>query len=371
MVRSLQTTIQNQYHMKTLFTLISALLTGISLSAQITIDRSDFGTIGDKIYYAHDTTLAANFSVGAAGPDVTWDFTATVSANYYDSSLFVDPLTIQGAPEEANIAIEQGPEMYSFFNITDSTVKIIIPLDMLNGATNPQILISKFPFSYDGTTVVRDSSSTKIEGTPDDFGFSGAPFDSMRIEFNIHTKSMVDGWGSVKTPASTFDALRVKNETDLKVKVQGKLPVIGTWIDVPYDAANETQVIYGWYAKDQKYTVAEAELDTLGQVVAFNYQVASIPVSTGINELNKHVTAALQPNPVNDVLKLTFNSNYTEKGNLSIFDITGKTVANQEININKNENELSIKTLDLNNGIYFTHIVSEHMNTTTKFVVKH
>lgn len=361
----------NQYYMKTLFTLISALLTGISLSAQITIDRGDFGNIGDQLYYANDTTIDANFSVGASGPSVTWDFTATVAANYHDSSLFVDPTTIPGAPEEANVAIIEG-DAPSFFNITDSSVKIIVPLELFEGTTNPQILISKLPFTY-GSAAVKDSSMTKIQGTPEDFGYTGVPFDSMRVMVDIRTTSMVDGWGSVKTPAATYDALRVKNETAIDVTIQGKLPIVGTWIDVPVEGVDEKQVLYAWYAKDQKFAVAEAMLDTADNVVSFRYQVDSIPVvdPTGLAKITKNIHASLQPNPVNDVLKLSFNSNYSEKASLLVFDITGKIVVNQEVTLTKNENELTIKTADLNNGIYFTRIVSEHINSTTKFVVKH
>jgi hypothetical protein len=356
--------------MKTLFTLASALLTTAGLSAQITIDRSDFGTVGDLLYYANDTTLATNFSLGASGPNVTWNFSSTVVANFHDSAVFADPSTVQGAPEEANLAIIEGENGASFFNITDSTVKIVVPLDMLNGATNAQILISKFPFTY-GDATVKDSVSTKIQGTPDDFGYAGAPFDSMRIVFDIHTSSTVDGWGNITTPAATYAALRVKNETNVDITVEGKLPIVGTWINVPVDGLDENQVMYGWYAEGKDYTVAEAQLDTLGNVVSFRYQVASIPVNTGIETVEKNITTSFQPNPVNDVLKLTFNSNYTEKGSLLIFDITGKVVVNQEIAVNKNENELTIKTADMNNGIYFTRIVSEHINSSSKFVVKH
>jgi hypothetical protein len=361
--------IQNLLHMKTLITLFSVLLASVSISAQITINRSDFGTIGDLLYYANDTTLSSSFTPGASGPNATWNFSTTVSANFYDSSLFADPATVGGAPEEANIAIIQG-DAPSFFNITDSSVKIIIPLDMFgNGTANPQIMITKFPFTY-GAPALKDSAFTHMQGTPEDFGYSGLPFDSMRINFAIRTTSLVDAWGAVTTPIATYDALRVKNTTNVKVTVQGKAPFLG-WIDVPFDGLNQNQIIYGWYAKDKKYTVAEAALDTLGNVANFRYQVASIPTSTGIEKISKNVSAMLQPNPVNDVLTLSFNSNYNEKGSLLIFDITGKVVVNQEITLTKNENAITVKTADLNNGVYFTRIVSEHINSTSKFVVRH
>jgi hypothetical protein len=354
--------------MKTLFTLSSALFTTLCLSAQITINRADFGTIGDLIFYANDSTIGATLNPGAAGANVTWNFASAVSANFYDSASFEDPTAFPGSPEESNIAIvEQGNP--SYFNITDSTVKVIIPLDFLGGS-NPQIQISNLPFTFGGPSLV-DSTSSKIQGTPEDFGYSGVPFDSMRINFMVHSTSLVDGWGTLITPAETVDALRVKNETKVDVTIEGKLPVVGTWINVPYDGLNQDQVIYGWYAKGKKYTVAEASLDSMGNIDLFRYQVASVPTPTGLENISRTVTSVLQPNPVNDALKLTFNSKFEEKGTLFIFDITGKILATQEIMITKNENEITLKTSDLNNGIYFTRIVSEHVNSTSKFVVKH
>lgn len=355
--------------MKTLITIFSVLLASVSISAQITIDRDDFGTIGDKIYYANDTTLAANFTIGAAGENVSWNFSSTVSANFYDSSVFTDPTMLTGAPEEANLAIIRG-ETQSFFNITDSTVKIIIPLEMyVNGATNPQIMITKFPFEY-GDAAVKDSFFNTMQGTPEDFGYSGLPFDSVRAIFDVHTTSLVDGWGSLTTPAATYEALRVKNETNVDITVQGKAPILG-WVNIPYNAPYKDQIVYAWYAKDKKFTVAEAAYDTSGNITSFSYQVAAISTPTGLEKINTHAVSALQPNPVNDVLTLSVNSNYNEKGSLLIFDITGKVVVNQEITLTKNENAITVKTADLNNGVYFTRIVSEHINSTSKFVVRH
>ncbi len=358
--------------MKTVFTLALGLLTGLVSQAQIVIDRTDFGNIDDVLLYANDTTLSSNFSVGAAGANVTWDFSATVAANYYDSSIFIDPTVIPGAPEEANMAVIEG-QTPTFINATNSGVKVVIPLSFFGGE-NAQVSIINFPFTYtDGTTALKDSAKTRVQGTPEDFGYTGVPFDSMRIDVIVHTASLVDGWGTLITPTRSYDALRVKNETDVDVSIQGKLPIVGTWIDVPLEDLDQHEVIYGWYAKNGVYNIANAALDSAGNVVAFRYQTDSIGpiVTTGLVTFNKEIASFVQPNPVNDELTLTFNSNYSEKGTLIVFDITGKVLVNEAINIVKNENALKVKTIDMNNGIYFARIISEHVNTSSKFVVKH
>lgn len=358
--------------MKTLSTIALGLLTGFTTQAQIVVDRTDFGNIDDMLLYANDTTLAGNFSIGTAGANVTWDFSTTVAANYYDSSVFIDPTTIPGAPEEANLAIIEG-ETPTFLNATNSGVKVIIPLGFLGGE-NAQVSIIKFPFTYtNGTTALRDSAKTNIQGTPEDFGFSGAPFDSMRISVAVRTASVIDGWGTLITPIKSYEALRVKNETNVDVSIQGKLPFIGTWVDVPIDGIDQQEVMYGWYAKDGMYNIANVTLDSNGNFATFRYQTDSIGpiITTGLATISKEVVSYMQPNPANEEITLSFNSNYAEKGTLIVFDITGKVLVNETINIVRNENALKVKTIDMNNGIYFARIISEHVNTSSKFVVKH
>jgi hypothetical protein len=355
--------------MKNITMLLSCAISILSVQAQIMITRSDFGNWGDKVLYAYDTSLAANFSVGAAGADKVWDFTiGQVTPNYHDSALFNDPTSLSGAPEEANIAIIEAEEP-SFYQMDADAVKIIIPLDGFGGG-NQLLKIATFPLSYE--TIVNDNARTLITGTPADFGFDQLPFDSIRADITITTKSEVDGWGTLKIATETYEALRVKNNSKFDIKVEGLTYILNfpIWTPLPVNL-NQDQTVYAWYGKDKKYTLAEAELDTNDQVVSFKYQVTNIPTTTGINELNKIVTSYLQPNPANEELNLTFKSNYSEKGTLFILDITGKVLVNQPINITKNENQVTVKTLDMNNGIYFARIISEHLNTSSKFVVKH
>lgn len=350
--------------MKKLYALLGILSSGIScLHAQITITRSDFGMIGDVLYYANDTTLT-NLSVGPSGVNQTWNFSTSVRADYYDTSSFVDPLTLDGAPAEANLAIDEGADSEpAFFNIDNTRVKTILALGDF-GMDNQQLTITNFPLNYGD--IIKDSAYTKVQGTPDDFGFSGLPYDSLRITVDIHTTSTADGWGSITTPGGTHSALRVRNVTDVDVTIEGKLPIIG-WSPVPVNPDRQ-QILYAWYGNGKKFSLAEANLDTNGVVTSFRYQVDSIPKkpTTGIAALStNNKTITTYPNPANE--KLFVHTPYTQ-GLLEIKTVTGQSVLTQPL-LN---NTTNIDIQNIPNGIYFMHVRnSEGSIEKSKIVIQH
>lgn len=346
------------------FYILFALLGGglFQLQAQITITRSDFGIVGNILYYGNDTTVS-NLSVGASGANKTWDFSGTVAADYYDTSIFVDPTTIEGAPAEANLAIDGGEDGdETFFNIDNNRVKTILPLGDF-GMDNQQLTITNFPLNFGD--VIKDSAFTKIQGTPDDFGFSGLPYDSLRISVDIKSTSTADGWGSLITPMATHNALRVRSVVNIDVTIEGKLPFIG-WSPVPVNP-DEQQILYAWYGKDKKFSLAEASLDTNGVITSFRYQVDSIPSkpTTGLANINRTTPSiSAYPNPANE--KIVFNFTNVE-GELEIFTITGQVISKQLISGTK----VSVETQYLPAGIYFAKAKNKDgAATTLKFVVQ-
>lgn len=341
-----------------------------SMHAQITLTRSDFGVFNDKVYYAYDTTVSPSFNPALTGSGITWTIPpSAIQPDYYDSALFMNPSSFPQAPEEANMAIMEDGEA-GYFNITEDFVKIIIPLEAL-GAGNPILKIAEFPMNFGD--VIKDSSTVYVAGTPSDFGFSGLPFDSIRVNVDINTQSDVEGWGTLAIADSNYAVLKVKNTTLIDATIEGKIPFLGTWTPIPGINLDQTQEVYAWYANNKKFTFAEASLDTLGNVEYFRYQVAAIPGSpnTGLKKVSASVTSAVQPNPANEELRVKLTSTHSEKASLLVLDITGKTVYTEQVKLQKDQNELTIPTAELNNGIYFVRIVSEHVQSNTKFVVKH
>ncbi|MES2561020.1 MAG: T9SS type A sorting domain-containing protein [Bacteroidota bacterium] len=347
--------------MKKIYTLFC--LMGIFLSqtnAQITITRSDFGMIGDIVYYATDTTLN-NLSVGASGTNKTWNFNSSVSPNTYDTATFKDPNTVLGAPAEANLAIDEGMLGASFFHIDSNRVKTVLPLSDY-GMDNQLLSITNFPLQYGD--VVKDSSFNKVQGTPADFGFSGLPYDSIRITVDVKTTSTADGWGSLIVPSGTHNVLRVRNVTNVDVTVEGKIAIFWTTVPVNLD---RNQILFAWYAKNKKYAMAEAQLDTNGVVTTFRYQVDSVPTkpTTGLANLTPTSQLTAYPNPANETI--TFNTT-SPTGQLSIMDATGQLVSRKTFDTQN----ILFDTQLLPAGFYMAHIQdTDGSHSSIKFVVQH
>jgi hypothetical protein len=351
--------------MKKLTQLVLVLLIGaLQSNAQITVNRSDFGNIGDQLLYGTDTT-GTNLSIGPAGANVTWDFSTSAVANFYDTAIFKDPTLIAGSPVEANVGVDDG-KLIQYFNIANDKVELVIQFDQF-GLDNQTIQITSFPFTFGN--VVHDSAYTKTTGTPEDFGFSGLPFDSVRITIDIHTTSAADGWGTLKIATETYPALRVRNITNVDVTVEGKAPIIG-WTVVPTNL-DRKQELYAWYGNNKKFSLAEAIMDTSENIASFKYQVNSIPTPTGLNKLSGISINNLYPNPANDHVSIDLKSEYKEVVSMQIVDLTGKVVADESFQLNGNVTLAKVNTTSLSDGIYTAHFASAHTNGTAKFIVKH
>jgi Secretion system C-terminal sorting domain len=348
--------------MKKIYALLSMMgLFLMQSNAQITVTRNDFGSIGDVIYYGTDSTLTG-LSVGASGANKTWNFTTVVFPDTYDTATFKDPLTIPGAPAEANIALDEGMIGASFFNIDSNSVKTILPLSDF-GINNQQLTITNFPLNYGD--VIKDSSFTKTQGVQEDYGFSGLPYDSIRITIDVHTTSTVDGWGSLVVPSGTNNVLRVRNVTNVDVTLEGKILLFWTTIPVNMD---RNQILYAWYGNNKKYALAEAQLDTNGAITSFRYQVDSVPKkpTTGLAKANKsNLSIAAYPNPADE--QITFNTNASiEK--LDIMDITGQLVATSMMN----NRTTTVSTQEMPAGIYIARVQDiDGSYSMVKFVVQH
>jgi hypothetical protein len=343
---------------KLCITLLS--LAGFAAHAQITVTRADFGVAGDVLYYAEDSTLTG-FSAGNAGADITWDFSAAVSPDLIDSSVFVDPQNVEDAPPEANIGITQGMGT-QFFNISNTDVKMVIEMEG-SGLPNTLIKIAEFPMNFGD--VVKDSMQTSVSGSAEDFGFSDGTFDSIRVNLTIRSMSTVDGWGTLKTPVESVSALRIKNESNVTALLEGKVPFLG-WTPLPFNI-NQTQSAYGWYANNRNYFLAEATLDSNNNVTSFRYQLPQ-GTTTGLKTASKGIRN-MYPNPANDMVNLELNGSYKEQVSVIITDITGKTVSTESISLDGSV--ATIPTAALSNGIYMVHLSSASISHTVKIAVRH
>jgi len=79
---------------------------------------------------------------------------------------------------------------------------------------------------------------------------------------------------------------------------------------------------------------------------------------------------SLQPVPVKDVLLVQVESTLAERASVQVFDLTGKMISNQDVNLNEGDNQLEIDASDYASGAYFISITKGDETLADKFIKK-
>ncbi len=267
--------------MKHSLLLVLVSLLTIATQAQISIDSSDIGHVGDKVYFGTDT-LVTGVSV-SAGSSVaqTWDFSGLVQDDL-DSVEFVNPAsTPSGAIfPSADIALSQDGG-FAYLNKSNVALNLIgleveIQGVVLPISSDPSQTLLDFPSTYGSSinqTVIVDTTAEDI--------FVGI-FDSIRLKRIITTSFEIDAFGSLTTPDSIYsDVLRQASSTTNNDSIWTYSALTGTWNLFLNGTTSEFQ--YQFFTNDAKIHVLELEVDALGgNVVSAQYQLGSKPVATAI-----------------------------------------------------------------------------------------
>lgn len=96
---------------------------------------------------------------------------------------------------------------------------------------------------------------------------------------------------------------------------------------------------------------------------------ASFSTITSTNELERKVALDIFPNPVQEVINIKTSSQVSDTYDLNLFDINGRQIFTEKINIPAGENLVPIDVPTLSSGIY-NLILSDGKNLITKKVVK-
>lgn len=98
----------------------------------------------------------------------------------------------------------------------------------------------------------------------------------------------------------------------------------------------------------------------------------SKPTTSDIKNSIVRINSEIYPNPVNNILNLKFNSNYSDISEFQIFDFLGNEVYTKLINTKIGENIIS---LNVNNiihydGIYFIDFKNKYFEIKKKYIFK-
>lgn len=86
-------------------------------------------------------------------------------------------------------------------------------------------------------------------------------------------------------------------------------------------------------------------------------------------EIAQNTILNVYPNPAKDIVNITFNAkrNNTQ---IAIYDLTGKQVVSEQINVGEGLNQHQISVSNLNKGIYFLKLVSGNHSSTEKLIIR-
>ena len=89
---------------------------------------------------------------------------------------------------------------------------------------------------------------------------------------------------------------------------------------------------------------------------------------TAVNHSNAIQELAIDPNPVTSSSRISFNSAYRGTFHLQIFDLSGRKMSAQNIEVAKGANRKLINTENIPSGMYFVVLTSEGNSEYVKFV---
>ena len=303
--------------MKKIYTLLSIFIS-LTATAQININRNDYGVIGDYVKFAVDTPAPAilNSTILLSGANQTWNFSTGITANKYDSSVFASPSTLTVHPDSANLLIVSATGK-QFQNVDSNFVRVILDRPN-NNIKNLSIKLFKFPITYNTDFI--DSINFIKQGTPADFNaplLGTIGYDSVTAIIKAYDTASCIGWGTIQLPDTTCSVLQVKITTVSELSLYGHTFNAG-WTNINSLAGlvpHQKTVEYQWIGKNCKSYIARATMDTNGlSVKSFTYAlIKSIPptiksVNTSSAERGQTLTITINAS----------NTHFTQAGTVAV-----------------------------------------------------
>jgi len=345
-----------------------AVLSLFTSFSQITINSTDCATAGNSVLVNQSNDLMSDFQT--TGPNITWNFSNLTSASQstltFGGMTGLSPLILFNfgtfAPTKykatywlpTNIPIDllsgilpvEFSDINQYTRLTADSMTLVGLSVMVSGFGVPAQSDTietrlKFPLNFGNTHFSRGYTAIDLNPIAD-----GA------WSQNRTRTTTVDGWGSVTTPAGTFDALRVKHE----ISESNSITYQGFTIPVP--AINTVE--YEWWANGKKIPVLKmTTIDILGneQLTAVEY-LDGQPAGIDANYFGEVV---VYPNPTTNLLTV---SSQEIPDLIELIDLLGKVVISDKTpNISNN---YSLE--NLNNGVYQLRLTKDGNSQSTRVI---
>lgn len=323
--------------MKQLFLLFSVFASMQAVAqTQITLTRADFpkptanSPLPDSVLYttANGTNTTAET---IDGPSQSWSEAGLVGTTAYQSFVPVSATGIfqlaflgsdyaQPLLAGASVAGQIASDAYEYYDYSSNKLQIrgfganvtlpgtSIPLPLPAIYTSPDVIYT-FPIAFGNA----DSSTSSFNLT---IPLGAVNFNVTRNQKRVNN---VDAWGSISTPAGTFDVLRVVSTINRIDSIKTSFISFGT---------PTNPVEYKWLAAGKKIPVLQINGNNVaGFFTKTNATfwgagaVGTSNVITNLNSLNTY------PNPVIENSTISFSLKIASTVDVEVISITGEKVA--------------------------------------------
>ncbi|MFN0274948.1 MAG: T9SS type A sorting domain-containing protein [Chitinophagales bacterium] len=306
--------------MRNLFITSSLCFLPSFLFSQISIDVSDIADGGQSFIVSTANPLG-EFDLETTGEDVDWDF-SDLEALSQDTIDWVD-------------ATDTDPAYFLLWFSAD------VAENFTNGISTDSFTLEDIYNFYDRgsdkleqTGIAGTISGIPIPasfGEPDvvydfpmEYGDEFASVSDFSLELIIASFSetrdrstVVDGWGTITTPLTSYEVLRIKST----IVIEDIIEFDGTEIPLSY-----TNYEYKWMAKEMGIPVLQINTSDIGgfeAVTAVTYQDTAL-IFDGIYEnYYNEKSLSIFPNPVGDILNISVSTAANALYRFEIFDHAG------------------------------------------------
>jgi len=228
----------------------------------------------------------------------------------------------------------------------------IIPPSVSTLIYTPALKQLVFPITYNSSF---DGISTGVMLVTS----SQPPIDSIKLVQTVAYESIIDGWGTLITPAGSYNALRQKmtrTQTDSTY-----IHMNGSWSLSPSPIQTTSSINYEWQGKNSPF-LATLVTDENGNVTAVSW-LTNVP--SGIEDNLIHTTD-IYPNPTGGMIAL-----YTAMEDLSeieICSLTGQQLLHYSGQKAGENQQLDLSVLAP--GMYFLILRQGEISVTKKIVIQ-
>lgn len=298
-------------------------------------------------------------NINQTGENQNWDFSALIPDDIDpDTTFYFAPSRTPYAADFPNSNVAEGDISegefiyYSFTPNKADIVGMVIPLNIagpVKSKFTPNVTYFPFPFTYGSRNRSSGTSVYKVDNTDPN---SENIIDSIRVTNTLTISDTADGWGTIKTPVATYNALRVKLHIRLLSIVEVKAVGTGVWSrsgDPVIEYSRSTE----WYAKNIGEPVFSIDFaDSVGTEIRFVSWLQGTTTSpiTSLQKNNLEALTKINPNPNEGSFQVEFPKEIN-LNQIHVTDAAGKAV---DVEFNPLSGKMNLR--DVSNGIYFLNI---------------